>query len=106
MNDGTSNLTFSGSAFGLGRCGAGRTMYRSEDLTWQLARPVEDHAGDDPGLEPTVSNTAVRTGHRPEAQPPPQRLDWILRTLCSFSAVPLMRYVNQTLVAWAVRKFK
>jgi RNA-directed DNA polymerase len=26
--------------------------------------------------------------------------------LCSLGAVPLLRYVNQMLVAWAMRKFK
>jgi len=65
-----------------------------------------NHAGDGRGLEPTTANTAVLTGHRPEAQSLLRGWIGYYGRYAPSALSPLLQYVNQTLVAWAQRKFK
>jgi hypothetical protein len=64
------------------------------------------HAGDGPGLGHSTTNPSVNGRYRPAAQSTPSGLDRILRTVYAFGTGPLLRYVNQTLQAWVMRKFK
>src|SRR6516162_1044433 len=69
-------------------------------------RGAESHAVNDPGLGQPSSNTDVAGRHRPADQSALTGLDRILRTIRALGAAPVLRYVNQTLLAWARRKFK
>ena len=68
---------------------------------------AESHALDDPGLEHPTTNAAVAGGHRTYSSTRSLGAglntteDTRLRPLS-----PMLRYVNQTLVRWAMRKFK
>jgi len=66
----------------------------------------ESHSVGDSGIESSPSNAAVFGRHSSAAQPTPPGLARVLRAIRSIALYPLLRYFNQTLLAWVMRRFK
>ncbi|MFB9261651.1 reverse transcriptase domain-containing protein [Bradyrhizobium erythrophlei] len=101
----TFNSTSSDTAFGPGWFDAPETTHCSGRQPGGQRLGAESHAGGDSGIEPTTSHRIDNERDRTTDHSSPRGIEYYGR-YSSSALYPMLRYINQMLLAWTMRKFK